>query len=231
MVESAFAQSVPKPSVPEFTLKIVHRSYDHPAIYKIDPYTGENVTIVQEKHDESTEIVATIKNQPFTPYEDSDGNWIELYYNVQSKGHFGDSWNTISYLYDNGWLTQSDSDYTTRSFPANSTPTNAQVDFRVQAMIGYFHDVYYGLTVSTLEFVGETSDWSNILTLRMSDGTVTQSPSSSSPTTTPDQTPTPSPTNYTGVGLAETEIILIVAIAVAGIGAGLGLLGYSIKRK
>jgi hypothetical protein len=132
-------------------------------------------------------------------------------------------------MYDNGWLTQSDSDYTTRSFFANSTPANAQVDFRVQAMIGYFHDVYYGLTVNTLEFVGETSDWSNTLTLSMSDGTVTQSPSS--PTTTPDQTPTHSPTPYSGVHLTEQEIIIIVAIAVAVISAGVGLLIYSIKRK
>jgi hypothetical protein len=92
------AYSAIKPSVPEFTLEVVHSSDDHPAIYSIDPYTGENMTIVQARVDYITEIVITIKNQPFTPYKDSNGNWIELYYNVQSKGHFSDSWNTVSYI-------------------------------------------------------------------------------------------------------------------------------------
>jgi hypothetical protein len=44
MVETAFAQSIPKPSVPEFTLVLVDSSYDVPTTYSIDPYTGDNVT-------------------------------------------------------------------------------------------------------------------------------------------------------------------------------------------
>jgi hypothetical protein len=44
MVSSAFAQSITKPSVPEFTLVLVDSSYDVPTTYSIDPYTGENVT-------------------------------------------------------------------------------------------------------------------------------------------------------------------------------------------
>jgi len=44
MVESANAQSIPKPSVPEFTAKYVDRSFIVPASTSIDPYTGQNVT-------------------------------------------------------------------------------------------------------------------------------------------------------------------------------------------
>jgi hypothetical protein len=35
--------SIPKPSVPEFTLKFVDYSYDVPPTYGIDPYTGKVV--------------------------------------------------------------------------------------------------------------------------------------------------------------------------------------------
>ncbi len=41
MVESAFAQLIPTPSIPEFTLKYIDYSYDVPPTYKIDEYTGE----------------------------------------------------------------------------------------------------------------------------------------------------------------------------------------------
>ena len=41
MVESAFAQSIPKPSVPEFTLKYVDNSHNVLPIYGVDPYTGK----------------------------------------------------------------------------------------------------------------------------------------------------------------------------------------------
>lgn len=44
MIKPASAQTVPKPSVPEFTAKYVDRSYTVPASTTIDPYTGQNVT-------------------------------------------------------------------------------------------------------------------------------------------------------------------------------------------
>jgi hypothetical protein len=39
MITGVFA-SIPKPSVPEFTVKLVDSSYDIPASSLIDPYTG-----------------------------------------------------------------------------------------------------------------------------------------------------------------------------------------------
>ena len=38
------AQSITKPSVPQFSLKFVDASYDVPTTYSTDPYTGETVT-------------------------------------------------------------------------------------------------------------------------------------------------------------------------------------------
>jgi hypothetical protein len=170
-----YAQSTPKPTMPEFTLKVVNSSINHPAIYSIDPYTGKNETVTPATHDETKDIVITITNQPFTPFKDSNGNWILLFYNIQSKGHFSDSWSTISYKYDLGWLTQSNSDFTLTSYDINSTAVDAQFDFRVQAMIGYFNDSGFPEYMHIEPtFVGQTSDWS-------STQTVTKGASSNSP--------------------------------------------------
>ena len=42
LVESATAQSIPKPSVPEFTAKIVANPYEIPTPHSVDPYTGKD---------------------------------------------------------------------------------------------------------------------------------------------------------------------------------------------
>ncbi len=172
------ASAMSKPSVPEFSLKLVHSSSDSPAVYGIDPYTGENVTITPAKHQESTEIVITIKNQPFTPYKDSDGNLIELSYAVRSKGHFSDIWSVSGVNRD----PYNDS-YTVTTQSANYYAANAQIDFQVKAMIGYckdtdFPSIYHMAPV----FYGESSDWSATQTI-----TVTNTSSAM-----PDTSPTPS---------------------------------------
>ena len=62
---------IPKPSIPEFTLKLVANPYDVPPTNstKIDPYTGEEtVTIIPGYHVENKLIEITIRNQPFTDY-------------------------------------------------------------------------------------------------------------------------------------------------------------------
>jgi len=52
IISSASAQSIPKPSVPEFTVA---------------------------SKDQNETIIITIKNQPFTSYTDSDGDVVRLY--------------------------------------------------------------------------------------------------------------------------------------------------------
>ncbi len=48
-VGSVFAQSIPRPSIPEFTLKLVAHPYDVPdkTTTTIDEYTGKETTTTQ----------------------------------------------------------------------------------------------------------------------------------------------------------------------------------------
>ena len=157
MVKPACAQSIPTPSVPEFSLKLI------PSLYKVtntNPYTGVNNT---QQIDNNT-IDVVINNQPFAPYSN-----IQLYYNVQVKGHFenNEQWTQVT-----NFPTQSNSEYTILSVPANNYPAGSELDFRVEASIGYFTTVPYyppGDTEipygTTQVFNGTESGWSNTQTL------------------------------------------------------------------
>ena len=172
--------STTKPSVPEFTVKLVDSSYDVPTTSSMDPYTGENVTHAGYRV-ESRSIEVTIKNQPFVPY--SSGGWnIEFYYNIRIRGHFSEDWIEL-YRASDGYPTQSDSQNTIISYVLgenNDTilgtkmiefPPNSQVDFQVEAMIGYVSRVYNPnangnpLAMYPWVFTGETSGWSGTQTL------------------------------------------------------------------
>jgi hypothetical protein len=165
MVESVSAQSIPKPSVPEFTLKYVADFYDVPTTYKIDSYTGEKVVDVQGYHVNNSTVQIVIKNQPFTPYTDSNGKYIDLYYNVSYKGYYGENWDY--YSHDSAtdfFLKQSTSDNTVISF--TRIPTNGQIDFRIQAHIGFYTETGHPWMDSyTYRFDGESSGWSNTQTI------------------------------------------------------------------
>ena len=131
----ASAQTVP--SVPEFTVKFVDKSYDVPASTSTDPYTGKTVTN-PSYHVENRTIEIAIKNQPFPS---------DLYYNIRVKGHFAENW---SWLY--GWEgspKMSDSEYTLIVFSSSGAedfrgpngievyaPSGGQVDFQVEAFVG-----------------------------------------------------------------------------------------------
>lgn len=163
--------SILKPSVPEFTVKLVDKSYDVPTTYSTDPYTGEKVTH-EGYHVEKIGIQIKIKNQPFVPYYDDSRGWnIGFDYNIRMKGHFSEEW---SYLYraSDGFPPQwSDSDYTVITYTDGvfgtqmiDLPPNAQVDFQVEAMIGYTHRVVDG-GFAPWRFTGEKSGWSSTQTI------------------------------------------------------------------
>ena len=69
MVKPPSAQSIPKPSVPEFTVQLVDRSYDEPPTYQKDPSTGQDKLVWIGGHIDNKTIDFTIKNQPFIPYK------------------------------------------------------------------------------------------------------------------------------------------------------------------
>jgi hypothetical protein len=89
-VKPANAQTIPKPSVPQFTIETISSPYDVSPTHSIDPYTGQSTTI-PSYHVENKTTEIKITNQPFTPYQTTigDTNWtINLYYNIRLKGHF-----------------------------------------------------------------------------------------------------------------------------------------------
>jgi len=164
--------------VPEFTVKLVDSSYDVPTSYSIDPYTGENMTHTGY-HVESRSIEVTIKNQPFVPYYDNSSGWnIRFYYNIRIKGHYSEDWIEL-YRASDGYTTQSDSEYTTMSYALGENtdtilgtkmiefPYGAQVDFQVEAMIGYVHRDA-SISMAPWVFTGEKSGWSETQTLTIS---------------------------------------------------------------
>ena len=184
-------------------------------------------------------IEVRIKNQPFTPYPNEKGSMVYLLYYIAAKGHFED-WNpndanwwlkqNLSESYPPGFIGSSDSQYTTEtyvlggynatipwyyvySYSLGNVTDGGQVDFRIQAVIGYstrYNDTFvpdapagdptdpyshhYVLT-------GQISDWSKTETISIPDGKVTISES-----TSPAATLTPTPT------IPELSLLIILPL-------------------
>jgi hypothetical protein len=169
MVKPSFAQtSMPKPSVPEFTIKLVAHPYDVAPVTTTDPYTGKTITQHYGYHVENKSVKITIKNSPLPKL--SDDNNARLYYNVSYKGHFEADWNFFSYDSNTRWfIAQSDSDFTIISF--SDLPDVGQMDFRVQAQIGNYTERFYlFMDTEDYSFNGEVSGWSNIQTVSIPSG-------------------------------------------------------------
>ena len=156
---------IPKPSVPEFTVKFI-----------------------EQKDNSTIEII--IKNQPFTPYcvgnesnSTISSHYLSLYYNVRTKGHFEYNWTEQI----PSWLQppeQSNLEYTVLSFPLlvqfpfDFNVAGGQIDFQVEAIIGNVTNVWdiipeqsrsnqplrYSERIWTIE---QTSGWSNTQTLTL----------------------------------------------------------------
>jgi hypothetical protein len=244
-VQAFTVDSISKPSVPEFSVRIVAYPYDVPpeTTTTIDQYTGkETTTTTPGYHVENKSIEIIIKNPSFTPYnltidtryDHETGEsytyylttTVNLYYNIEVKGNFGNDWTSVEippFSGDEGRKSnaQLDSEYTVITIEADDYPEDAVLDFRVQTLIGYY--LPYGRNAVTFgyDFYGQESDWNDTQTI-----TIIESQAS---TPTPETTPFSTP--YTGVGLTETEIIIGAAIVMAIIIVGLGLLLYLIKRK
>jgi hypothetical protein len=162
-IESVSTQSLPKPSVPEFSVKYVDHSYDVPTTYGTDPYTGKTMVNQEGYHVQNNSVEVVIKNQAFTSYRNENGSLVWLYYRIVSKGHF-ESWEfekwdsgTINMkMYDSyptGYCVPSDESENTvvaYGLAGNGEDTaykynhhldnvsiGGEVDFMVQAVIGY----------------------------------------------------------------------------------------------
>jgi hypothetical protein len=223
LIESASAQSTPKPSVPEFTVQLTDHSYDVPTSYSTDEYTGKTITH-EGYHVENKTLDVIIKNQQFGQYTDNSGNTTSLYYKIREKGHFGDNW---KYYPTSDSYKASGTAYTTISFFTSYTPyqesntiyapTDSQIDFQVQAQIGYYHTEWVSMDTSGQHpllgglvpiFYGQTGDWSNIHTFNISDSTLSVSPLET-PATTPESTASETP-NPPSPSIPEFSILTIL---------------------
>ena len=247
VVKPAFAQ-VPKPSVPEFTVKFIDASYYTPTTYSIDPYTNQNVTHPSYYVANKT-IIVSIKNQPFVSTYDSSGGWnTSLFYNIRIKGHYVENWTNL-YLVD-GLPVKSNSDYTVFFYVSEQPycentymlgdittdfPVDAKVDFQVKAMNGYVHRVWNPNATNQLEmlpyvFTGEESGWSNTQTITINTNDATTRYTSPSPSP-----PTPTSTVTPGSNSPDSSLLLITTIAFVTIAFLLivivFLLFYMRKRK
>jgi len=156
-VQPANAQSIPKPSVPEFTAKPIFSPPENQSVNKT--------------------IELSIKNQPSVLAYNvrmriNDGNWRLLYPNNNSVPIQSDGEYTIL-SYSSGYLGveyQYNLGYTSQNLSAGD-----KVDFQVQAMIGSIQRVFNPNFTSQLDmypyvFIGESSGWSNTQTIRIPDG-------------------------------------------------------------
>lgn len=212
IIKPSDAQTIPKPSLPEFSVQIVAYPYDVPTTHSIDPYTGQDITH-QGYHVENKSIEVKIKNQPFTPFwiqeNPQAANWtVNSYYNIRIRGHFSQTQEWLElYRASDGfphqWL---DSDYTILSYSLAvdsytylgtkmiNLTAGGEIDFQVEAMIGYVYREVTPVPGGGWLFTGETSGWSPTQTITVSASssvaTATPSPTESLPNFNPTSTPT-----------------------------------------
>ena len=210
-VKPANAQSMTKPSIPNFSLLFVNSSYSQGS----DFFQNEA-------------IVISISNRPFTSYY-VDNKSVDLYYKIW--------WNTSSttslFWWDNNtvWLasncrrdpengtvlnpnaktTDIRLDFATNNYsvplgltpPLPHIPVSGQVDFQIQALIGYYSGAvwygnsWFGWNSSDLG----SSDWSRIQTITI--------PASSS---SPNQTTSPSSSTATSPTVPEIPTVLLLPL-------------------
>jgi hypothetical protein len=188
--------SITKPSIPSFTLKLIDSSYDIPTTTVTDHYTGQILTN-DGSHVEARTLQITINNEPFTPFlvQVGDLNWtVDYYYNIRWKGHFEQDWHEM-FLISDGYLHRDSGSQTlfaslgeysaTEGLKMNvqsmytTFPPNAQVDFQVEAMIGYLSREVSVIPSGGWTFNGETSGWSNTQTIIIDNNSSTTDPSTS----------------------------------------------------
>lgn len=244
---------VTKPSVPEFTVNFVDNSYTVPPVHGTDSYTGEPIVSQEGYYIQSKTIEVVIMNQPFTPSNAASDEPLLLCYSVRLKGHFTDSWRYPDYSsyvqFDdnenrvNFRGADPNSEYSTITYGlvGNNGTHNyykldasegGQIDFQVQAFIGYrtrVNDTFVpGVPSSNptdpipyhYVFTGETSEWSQIQTLTI--------PVTDEPVIT-DETPSPDEV------LNRTDPLTVdldkITFAIAVVALAVSLLGYFKKNK
>ena len=221
IVETSSAQTIPKPSVPEFTLKYIEHPYDIPPTYGIDQYTGKTIVIKEGYHVQNKSIEVVVKNQPF----DYSSQYL-LFYNIRVKGHFGQEWSSLyndkNYSFSapypkNHLQATKNSQYTVATVPVDQYPDDSYLDFQVEAVIMYegqvrvYRDLYdFRGSLEQGYVVAEKSEWSNTQTINLGDGSVSVTTSP-----TPNPTPTPSVPEFSWLTILPLFIFLLSIAVIA----------------
>jgi hypothetical protein len=177
-IQPTYAQSIPKPSVPEFTLNFLDKSYDvaPTTIPTTDPYNNRTtIRNIPGYHVQDFEIEVTIKNQPFPTT--IGGNRTNLYYAIATKGHF-ENWTNNDFPSSGieyspiGFdvSVNSSSDFTVTYLNANNYKPGDQVDIEVRAVLGYAYSYpipEHIIPVIQTIYLYNSSDWSPTQTFTM----------------------------------------------------------------
>ena len=216
---------MPKPSVPEFTLRYIDNSYitTPTTTGTTDPYTGQVTTSTAPgKYVENKSVQVIITNPPFTSYKDENGIDINLYYQVFFKGHFEDVWSSVSQYPGRYNLYNSDSALTVIPVPVYNISEGGQVDVKVMALTGKFVTVYdppvaaFPNTSSHEEFIGEASEWSAIQTITIPDGASKTTDTPATPNTSglpQESTVTPLQPDVGSPVLFSFDLVSVVIVA------------------
>jgi len=84
--------SNPSPAPEIISVEINNTPYVASPIYTTDPYTGKEQLISEGYTRTNGTITITIKNRPFTPYTDKNGNQISIYHAVSIKNSETGTW-------------------------------------------------------------------------------------------------------------------------------------------
>ena len=196
IVEAANAQSIPKPSVPEFTSEIYGSLLDlaiqnQPLVFQYGGSFYYNIQVKVHNTDRWTFLYSDARFQLANNYTSQTL--------AQANNYTSQTLISVGNLTKDG--------LTIYTYPALEVPSDGQIDIQVEAMIGQWsNDV----------FVGQSSDWSPTQTITIpassNSPTSTIPASSTSPTSTiPASSTSPTPT----VSEFPTLIILpLFAVAI-----------------
>jgi hypothetical protein len=218
MAKSANAQTIPKPSVPEFTIKMVGPSFEIPPTYSFNPNTGL-FDANDGYHIQYSTIKIVIKNQPFS----NQTNYDYFYYNVRIKPHnYSDSyWHELFYAGVDGYPIQTQSDCTVIPLSVEGSqvnwgiiPTSETTDIQVEAMIGHIgrNNTMFPYPYPYV-FFGETSGWSNTQTVTLPEKVPIASDFTPNPSSTlPNMGPTSPPNTNSDLTVTLTFIIIGILV-------------------
>jgi hypothetical protein len=221
-LSGAQAQTISKPSVPQFTMSFEGPSFLRNTTYQLDPNSGQVVADLGFTN-QYTSIVLTIKNQPF---DSSNG---KLYYGIQIKNqNTGNQWKNVTY--DGPYPEQTpDSNNTILRLNIQSQwslPSIAglKTDIRIQAMLGNFYYGHVNILGGWL-FSGQVSDWSGAQTAEVpANVQLTPTPPPNSSTNPSISTQSPTSTQNPIGNSSEFSLTWLTVGVIAGLGVVIALL-------